>query len=124
MIDFTNASFIKLSLTKNKLFESEISPILAAGEQIVYTFHGIRDGVVFTNKRLITLNVQGVTGRKKDITSLPYSRIQTFSVETAGTFDLECELTLWFSSLGMVRLEFSRGTDVAKLCNLISNAIL
>ena len=124
MIDFNNASFVKMSMTSNNLFDSEISPILATNEQVLYTYHGIRDGLVFTDKRLITINVQGVTGKKKDITSLPYSRIQAYSVETAGTFDLDCELILWFSGLGKVKLDLTRGTNIARLCNLISNAVL
>ena len=124
MIDFNNASFVKLSLANNRAYESEVSPILADGEELIYTYQGVRDGVVFTNKRLIAINVQGVTGRKKDLTSLPYSKIQTFSVETAGTFDLDSELTLWFSGLGKVKLEFGRGTNIVRLCKLISNAVL
>lgn len=124
MIDFNNASFVKLSTAANRAYESEVTPILASGEQIVYTYQGMRDGVVFTNKRLIAINVQGVTGRKKDLTSLPYSKIQSFSIETAGTFDLDSELTLWFSGLGCIRLEFTRGTNIARLCALISEATL
>lgn len=54
----------------------------------------MRDYVVFTNKRLIACNVQGITGSKKDFTSLPYSKLQAFSIETAGTLDMDAELTL------------------------------
>ena len=61
-------------------------------ESVVATFRGIRDGIVFTNKRIIAINVQGLTGKKKDFTSLPYSKIQTFSVESAGVLDLDSEL--------------------------------
>lgn len=124
MIDFNNASFIKLNLTNNRAFESELEPILVDGESILYTYQGIRDGVIFTSKRIIPINVQGVTGKKKDITSLPYSKIQAFSVETAGTFDLDSELVLWFSGLGKIKLEFTRGTNIARLCKLISDAVL
>ncbi len=69
-------------------------------------FQTIRDMVVFTNKRIIAINVQGITGKKKDFTSLPYSKVQAFSVETAGTLDLDCEMELWFSGLGAVKFEF------------------
>ena len=61
-------------------------------QQIIDTFKGVRDGVVFTNKIIISINVQGLTGTKKDFSSLPYSKIQAFSVETAGVFDLDSEL--------------------------------
>jgi hypothetical protein len=60
----------------------------------------VRDFVVFTDKRLIAVNVQGMTGKKRDFTSLPYSKIQAFPIETADSFDLDAELDLWFSGLG------------------------
>ncbi|WP_379229388.1 PH domain-containing protein, partial [Paenibacillus sp. GCM10023250] len=106
MIDFQNGTFVKLSPSNPQDLMAEIGPMLVAGEQVFLSFKGIRDSVVFTNKRLISLNVQGLTGKKRDYTSLPYSKIQAFSVETAGTFDLDAELELWFSGLGRVRLEF------------------
>lgn len=73
---------------------------------MISCFKAVRDFVVFTDKRLVAVNVQGITGKKRDFTSLPYSKIQAFSIETAGTFDLDAELDLWFSGLGKVRLEF------------------
>ena len=124
MIDFNNASFVKLRPVNDNAFEKMVAPILVDGEEIIRSFQSIRDGVVFTDKRIITINVQGITGKKKDFTSLPYSKIQTFSVETAGMFDLDSELDLWFSGLGHVKLEFIGATDVAHLCKLISEKVL
>ena len=72
MIDFKNASFVKLSKTNNSTYASAISGILIDGEEIVSTYQSMRDGVVFTNKRIVAINVQGITGKKKDFTSLPY----------------------------------------------------
>ncbi len=94
------------------------------GESILGTYKGIRDGVVFTTHRIIAINVQGITGKKKDLTSLPYSKIQTFSIETAGTFDLDSELELWFSGLGKVKLEFSSRANVSEIAKIISERIL
>lgn len=102
----------------------ELNEILIADEVIHLAFKGMRDSVTFTNRRLIALNVQGMTGKKKDYTSLPYSKIQAFSVETAGTFDLDSELELWFSGLGRIKLEFSRGVDIRGLNRLIGDHIL
>ena len=65
-------------------------------------YKGMRDYVVFTSKRIIAVNLQGMTGKKKDFTSLPMSKVRAFSMETAGTFDLDAELELWFSGLGKV----------------------
>lgn len=124
MIDFQNASFLKLKPVSDRDFADMISPMFIPGEQIVQSFRGIRDGVVFTNKRIFTINVQGITGKKKDFTSLPYSKIQAYSVETAGVLDLDSELDLWFSGMGRVRFEFVARANVAGICRMISEQVL
>ncbi len=124
MIDFTNKSIIKLSAVPTTTFEKMVSPLFIEGEVILSTFQSVRDGLVFTNKRIIAINVQGITGKKKDFSSLPYSKIQVFSVETAGSFDLDSELELWFSGLGKVKFEFTSRADVAGLCRTISSFVL
>ena len=83
-----------------------------------------RDYVVFTTKRVIAINIQGMTGKKKDYTSLPYSKVQPFSVETAGWMDLDSEMELWFSSVGSVRFEFKSRFDILSFNKLISSYIL
>lgn len=124
MIDFNNASFLKLRPVADSSFASLVSPMFVAGEEIIGTYQSIRDGVVFTNKRIITINIQGITGKKKDFTSLPYSKIQAYSVETAGTFDLDSELDIWFSGMGRVRLEFVARANVSQICKMISEHVL
>lgn len=124
MIDFQNASFMKLKPVEDKSFEQAVAPMFIQGEHIIGMFKGIRDGVVFTNKRIIAINVQGITGKKKDFSSLPYSKIQAFSVETAGVFDLDSELELWFSGLGKVKFEFVSRADVTGICRMISERVL
>lgn len=124
MIDFNNASFFKLNMVGNDAFLSQVAPILVADEAILSTYKGIRDGVVFTNKRIIAINVQGLTGKKKDFTSLPYSKIQVYSVETSGIFDLDSELELWFSGVGKVKFEFTSNSNVSEICKSISNYVL
>ena len=124
MIDFNNACLVKLRPVNDNAFEKMVAPILINGEEIVRCFQSLRDGVVFTNLRIITINIQGISGKKKDFTSLPYSKIQAFSVETAGVFDLDSELELWFSGMGRVKLEFIGATDVAHLCKTISEKVL
>ena len=124
MIDFNNASFFKLNMVGNDTFRSQIEPILTGSESILSTYKGIRDGVVFTNKRIIAINVQGLTGKKKDFTSLPYSKIQVYSVETSGVFDLDSELELWFSGVGKVKFEFTSNSNVSEICKYISNYVL
>ena len=124
MIDFQNASFVKLKPVPDTDFTYLIQYLFTDQESVVATFRGIRDGIVFTNKRIIAINVQGLTGKKKDFTSLPYSKIQTFSVESAGVLDLDSELELWFSGLGKVKFEFTGNVDVAALCRMISGYVL
>lgn len=124
MIDFKNGGFFKLKPVHENEFKGMVLPLFIKGELIISTFRGIRDGVVFTNKRIISINVQGITGKKKDFTSLPYSKIQAFSVETAGVFDLDSELELWFSGMGKVRFEFVSQADVAAICRVISEFVL
>lgn len=124
MIDFQNSKVFKLTTASNQAFEDIISPLFVEGEQIIGTYQAIRDGVVFTNKRIIAINVQGVTGKKKDISSLPYSKIQAFSVETAGTIDLDSELELWFSGLGKVKFEFTKNCNVSEIGKTIGRFVL
>lgn len=124
MIDFKNANYFKLKQVDNSTYASAISATFIEGKTILSTFKGARDGVVFTNKRIIAINVQGLTGTKKDFTSLPYSKIQSFSVETAGVFDLDSELELWFSGLGRVKFEFVKNANVSAICKMISERVL
>lgn len=124
MIDFQNANYFKLKQVKPDTFWQMISPLFAQGEQIISSYQGARDGIVFTSKRIIAINIQGMTGKKKDFTSLPYSKIQAFSVETAGVFDLDSELELWFSGMGKVKFEFTSQTDVSAICRTISGYVL
>lgn len=124
MIDFQNASFVKLSPTHDSDFASWITPMFVQGEQIIQSFRGMRDGVVFTNKRIFAINVQGFTGKKKDFTSLPYSKIQAFSVETAGVLDLDSELELWFSGMGKIKFDFVAQANVSGICQMISEKVL
>lgn len=124
MIDFQNGSLFKLSPCDPQTIAPEVSPLMVPGENIVATFKGVRDFVVFTDKRLIAVNVQGITGKKRDYTSLPYAKIQAFSVETAGTLDLDAELDLWFSGLGKVRLEFKGKADIRALGQMIAGFAL
>jgi len=119
MIDFKNANFFKLRSVSNSTFESKLTPMFASGEEIIGTYQSVRDGVVFTNKRIIAINIQGV-GVKKDYTSLPYTQIRAFSVETAGMFDLDSELQLWFCELGAIKFEFLGTSNVSTICRVIS----
>ena len=124
MIDFANGSVFKLNPVGTSDLQPAVADLLLPDEQLVAAFKAVRDSVVFTDKRIIAINVQGITGKKKDYSSLPYSKIQAFSVETAGSFDLDAELELWFSGLGKVRLEFKGQSDIRALGRLIASYVL
>lgn len=122
MIDFNNKGFFKLK--QNEEYAQRVTDLLLDGEHVIDAYKSMRDGVVFTNKRIIAVNVQGITGSKKDFTSLPYKNIVAYSVETSGTFDLDSELEVYFSSLGKVKFEFTGRTSMVQISKLISQHVL
>lgn len=125
MIDFNGSGFFaRLKQVGNNAFGDMIVDFLINDEQIIGTYQSLRDGVVFTNKRIIAINVQGITGKKKDFTSIPYSKITTFSLETAGVFDLDAELEIYMSAVGKVKFEFTGNTNIKQICKLISQYTL
>lgn len=124
MIDFKNGAVFKLSKAKKFSNQDIVQPLFIDDEELIGEYQALRDFVIFTNKRIISVNVQGITGKKKDFSTLPYSKIQAFSIETAGTLDLDSELELYFSGLGKVKFEFTGESDIVKLGKLISEKIL
>lgn len=124
MIDFQNKAIIKLSKVNTDTVMNDISPLLVPSENVIGVYKAMRDYVAFTDKRIISVNVQGVTGKKKDFSSLPYSKIQVFSVETSGVLDLDSELEMYFSGLGKVKFEFTGASDIVKIGQLIGSFIL
>ncbi|TGE21082.1 PH domain-containing protein [Hymenobacter metallicola] len=75
--------------------QQELTQLLASGERVEKAYAILRDQIIFTNKRLILVDKQGVTGKKREILSVPYRSIERFSMETAGHFDLDAELKIW-----------------------------
>ncbi|MBN8236295.1 PH domain-containing protein [Halobacillus kuroshimensis] len=77
--------------------EKDLKDILAGGEQVESGYKVLRDSFIFTNKRLLLVDKQGMTGKKVEYHSIPYKSITHFSVETAGSFDMDAELKIWIS---------------------------
>lgn len=95
----------------------ELAPVLADNEKVVQAYKMVRDLYVFTNKRLVLIDKQGMTGKKIDYLSIPYKSITTFNVETAGRFDTDCELSIWMSGRDnpiKVEIAAKLATDVQK----------
>ena len=124
MIDFQNGSVFKLRKTGKFSNEKTVAPLFVSGEEFIGEYQTVRDYVIFTNKRVIAVNVKGVTGKKKDITTLPYSKIQLFSVETSGVLDLDSELDLYYSGVGLVKFEFAGQSDIAEIAREIGEYLL
>ncbi len=124
MIDFNNGSFVKLKQTDTEKGYNVVQPLLIGGEQVLSAYKGIRDYVVFTNMRVISINVQGVTGKKKDFTSMPYSKISVFSIETSGVANIDSELEMWFSGLGKVHFDFTGRSDIIRIGQIIASYTL
>lgn len=120
MIDFSTDTVFKLKQVD--LFDGEkmVSGLLVEGEFVLSAYRTVRDMVIFTNKRVISVNVQKLTGKKKDFTSLPYKKISVFSIETSGVMDVDSELDMWFSGLGHVRFEFSGRSDIIEIGRTIA----
>ncbi|PEB51766.1 cytoplasmic protein [Bacillus pseudomycoides] len=79
--------------------ERDLQKIMLDDEQVEHAYKLIRDLIVFTNRRMILVDKQGVTGKKTEYHSIPYKSITQFSIETAGHFDLDAELKIWISSM-------------------------
>ncbi|MEN1936237.1 PH domain-containing protein [Paenibacillus sp. 102] len=85
--------------TSTENVERDLQKIMLDDEQVEYAYKLIRDLIVFTNRRMILVDKQGVTGKKTEYHSIPYKSITQFSIETAGHFDLDAELKIWVSSM-------------------------
>lgn len=100
--------------------------LLIEGESIELGFKLIRDTFIFTSKRLILIEKQGITGSKIEYKSIIYKSISRFSVETAGTFDLEAELKIWVSSETNPSIvkQFNKGVNVYDVQNVLAHHVL
>ncbi|MGG1021140.1 PH domain-containing protein [Bacillus paralicheniformis] len=111
--------------SKEQVFE-EVRDFLIPNESVEAGFKLIRDLLVFTDKRLIVVDKQGVTGKKIEYQSIPYKNISRFSVETMGTLDIDAELKIWISGSENPALsrKFSKDKGVRDVHRLLSVATL
>jgi hypothetical protein len=119
-----NNAFALLEPIAPDAVASDIAALLVPDERIVLCFRTIRDSIVFTDKRVITMDVQGFGGKRRDFSSFPYSRVQAFSVGTAKELNVGADLELWFSGLGKVSMSFKGRYDVVPLGQMISTYVL
>ncbi len=104
----------------------EVNGLLIPGEEMLAAFKTIRDQLIFTNLRVIAVDVQGITGARKSYTTLPYSKIQYYAIQTPGFMELvpDSELYLVFSNGFTATFEFRGGTDIGGLSRVIADYVL
>lgn len=110
----------------NESVEKELIDVFIANEKVDLAFKLIRDLIVFTDKRLIIVDKQGMTGKKVEYKSIPYKSISRFSVETSGHFDLDAELKIWISSaeLPAESLQFRKDNNIVVIQQALAAAVL
>lgn len=105
--------------------QRDLDALLVADETVLRGFKILRDLFIFTNRRLILIDKQGITGRKAEYHSIPYASISHFSVETAGSFDADAEMKIYISGNPVpIEREFKRGTDIVSVQKTLAEHIL
>ena len=104
---------------------AKLEGILLPGEEISLAYKLVRDFFVFTEKRMLIVDVQGITGKKVEYLSIPYKSITRYALETAGTFDLDAELKIWVSGdHNPIQRTLRHGTDVKSIQLALSVGVL
>lgn len=126
MINFNSNSTWDLKPIDISSVRNEVLGLLIDGEEIASAFKTIRDQLIFTNKRIISVDVQGITGKRKSFSSMPYSKIQFFAVQTPGFIEMvpDSELFLTFSNGFTAKFEFKGQVDIGEIGRMISNYVL
>jgi hypothetical protein len=105
--------------------QKDLAATLIEGETVVKAFKLVRDLFIFTDKRLLLIDKQGISGKKAEYHSIPYKSISHFSVETAGTFDMDAEMKIYVSGNPTpIQKEFRRGADIVGVQKILAQLIL
>lgn len=125
-INFNSNSVFNLKPIETDSVRNEVNGLFIDGEEIVMAFQTIRDQVIFTNKRILSVDVQGITGKRKSYSTLPYSKIQYFSIQTAGFAEIspDSELYIMFSNTFTATFEFKGNVDIGKIGRILSEYVL
>ncbi len=121
---FKESSFVNLKQIGPGEVRREAADLLISGERLVAAFKTVRDQVIFTNKRIIVINAQGITGKKTSYLSYPFSKVQYFGVETAGVLDFDSELILAFSDGASLSFDFRANVDIRQISAVIAEYVL
>lgn len=108
-----------------KELQKDLDALLITGEQVVRAFRIVRDLFIFTDRRLVLVDKQGMTGKKAEYHSIPYKSISHFTVETAGTFDMDSEMKIFISgNMNPYVREFKRGADIIGVQKTLAQFVL
>lgn len=126
MVNFNKDSVFNLKPIDPREVMGEVNGLLIPGEQLICAFRTIRDQLVFTNKRIISVDVQGLTGTRKSFSSLPYSKVQYFAIQTPSVMEFvpDSELMLMFTNGMTARFEFKGSVDIGLIGRMISEYVL
>jgi hypothetical protein len=115
---------LEWTLVREIAMPVDVADLLVPGEQPVGAYQTLRDSAIFTNKRLIVRDAQGLTGKKVEIYSLPYSSVVMWSTENAGgLLDVNAEVELW-TKAGHIKVKLRKGIDVRRLDRLFAQVLL
>ena len=125
-ISFNQNSVLNLKPINVEDVRKEVTGLLVKDESVVMAFKTIRDQLVFTNKRIISIDVQGLTGKKKSFTTMPYSKVQYFEITTPGFMEIipDSELSIMFNNGFTATFEFKGGVDIGLIGRIISEFVL
>ena len=125
-VNFNQDSDFNLKPISNDEVRGEVDGLLIADEKVEFAFKTIRDQLVFTNKRIISIDVQGITGKRKSFATMPYSKIQYFSIQTPGFMELfpDSELFVMFTNGFTAKFEFKGAVDIGKIGRMLSEYVL
>ena len=125
-VNFNQDSVFNLKPISNDEVRGEVDGLLIADEKVEFAFKTIRDQLVFTNKRIISIDVQGITGKRKSFATMPYSNIQYFSIQTPGFMELfpDSELFVMFTNGFTAKFEFKGAVDIGKIGRMLSEYVL
>lgn len=125
-VNFNQDSVFNLKPISNDEVRREVDGLLIADEKVEFAFKTIRDQLVFTNKRIISIDVQGITGKRKSFATMPYSKIQYFSIQTPGFMELfpDSELFVMFTNGFTAKFEFKGAVDIGKIGRMLSEYVL
>ncbi len=124
MIDFEKANLSYLVIVENSKFYKMICNIMIDGEEIISSYKNKEYKVVFTSKRIIILEVQGLIHKDKDFLSLPYSSILFHSIDGEKNFSKNCRLYVHIKEIGKIKFHFRSYCNIEEICKNISNTIL